>query len=250
MSQVSPLAPRRQRREAALAARRAMPRHRARHARTVGIGRLTLGFLMAGIVVVVLSVAMGGRQVTAPVSIEVGHAPIGLPADGYVLGASDAPVTIHLYEDFQCPACAAWGRTVFQDLARNELATGTARIEFHDMAFLGPESKDAARAGYAAAQQDRFWDMWSTIYVNQGRRENDGAFGRDRLIAMADGLGLDAARFAADLDSDAAAAAVAASTDDARAHGVDSTPTLLIGGRKLIGTGYDEVSAIIAAEIP
>jgi protein-disulfide isomerase len=250
MSQTSPFAPRHQRREAALAARRAVPRRRAAPPRTVGIGRLTLGFLIAGIVVVALVAALGGGQRAAPVSVEVARAPIGIPAEGYVLGASDAPVTIHLYEDFQCPACGAWGRTVFPDLARNELATGKARIEFHDIAFIGPESKDAARAGYAAAQQDRFWDMWSTLYVNQGVRENDGAFGRDRLIAMADGLGLDAARFAADLDSAAAAAAVATSTADAHAEGVDSTPTLIIGGQKLIGTGYSEVSAIIAAAIP
>jgi protein-disulfide isomerase len=250
MSQTSRLARRHQRREAALAARRAVPRRRATHPRTVGIAGLTLGFLIAGIVVVALFVALGGGQRTAPISVEVARAPIGVPAAGYVLGASDAPVTVHLYEDFQCPACGAWGRTVFPNLARNELAAGTARIEFHDIAFLGPESEDAARAGYAAAQQDRFWDMWSTLYVNQGLRENDGAFGRDRLIAMADGLGLDAARFAADLDSDAAAAAVAASTADAHADGVDSTPTLIIDGQKLIGTGYSEVSAIIDATIP
>jgi protein-disulfide isomerase len=250
MSQTSPLAPRHQRREAALAARRAVPQRRATPPRTVGIGGLTLGFLVAGIVVVALVVALGGGQRAAPVSVDVARAPVGLPAEGYVLGASDAPVTIHLYEDFQCPACGAWGRTVFPSLARNELAAGTARIEFHDIAFLGPESEVAARAGYAAAQQDRFWDMWSTLYVNQGLRENDGAFDRDRLIAMADGLGLDAARFAADLDSDAAAAAVTTSTADAHANGVDSTPTLIIDGQKLIGTGYSEVSAIILAALP
>jgi len=250
MSQTSPLAPRHQRREAALAARRAAPRPRATPSRTVGIRGLTLGFLIAGILVVALAVALGGGQRTAPVSVDVARAPVGVPAAGYVLGASDAPVTIHLYEDFQCPACGAWGRTVFPDLARNELAAGTARIEFHDIAFLGPASKDAARAGYGAAQQDRFWDMWSTLYVNQGLRENEGAFGRDRLIAMAESLGLDAARFAADLDSAAAAAAVATSTADAHAMGVDSTPTLIIGGQKLLGTGYSEVSAIIAAAIP
>lgn len=250
MSHTSPLVPRHQRREAALAARRAVPRRRATPARTIGIGRLTLGFLIAGIVVVALVVALNGGQKAAPVSVDVARAPSGVPAQGYVLGASDAPVAIHLYEDFQCPACGAWGRTVFPTLVRNELAAGTARIEFHDIAFLGLESQDAARAGYASAQQDRFWDMWSTLYANQGRRENDGAFGRDRLIAMADGLGLDAARFVADFDSAAAAAAVTTSTADAHAAGVNSTPTLIIGGQKLIGTGYSEVSAIIAAAIP
>ena len=120
---------------------------------------LSLGFLLAGVAVVALVVALGGGPKSAPIGVEVASAPIGIPAQGYVLGVIDAPVTIDLYEDFQCPACREWGRTVFPNLVQNELAAGTARIVFHDLAFIGPESQDAARAGYAAAQQDRFWDM-------------------------------------------------------------------------------------------
>jgi protein-disulfide isomerase len=167
-----------------------------------------------------------------------------------VLGQADAPVTIDLYEDFQCPACEAWGRTVFPSLASNELASGSVKIVFHDMAFLGPESADAGRAAHAAAQQGRFWDMWATIYANQGR-ENSGAFSRERLIAMADRLGLDVARFEADMDSMAAQAAIDRSRADAGRAGVTSTPTLIVDGQAFVGAQpYADIAAAIAAAAP
>jgi protein-disulfide isomerase len=160
-------------------------------------------------------------------------------------------VTIDLYEDFQCPACESWGRNVFPRLASNELAAGSARIVFHDMAFLGQESVDAGRAAYAAREQGRFWDMWATLYANQGH-ENSGAFSRDRLIAMAGQLGLDADRFVVDMDSPGATATIEGSRADARQVGVTSTPTLVIGDRLFAGVrSYTEIAAAIsAASVP
>jgi protein-disulfide isomerase len=200
--------------------------------------------------VVALAIVFGTRPTptTADTAeVTIAHVPAGLAADGFVLGRADAPVTIDLYEDFQCPACEAWGRNVFPSLAANELAAGTVRIVFRDMAFLGPESTAAGRAAHAAAQQGRFWDMWATLYANQGR-ENSGAFSRARLIAMADRLGLDVARFEADLDSTAAQAAVDRSRADASRAGVTSTPTLIIEGRAFVGVEpYPDIAAAIAA---
>ena len=118
---------------------------------------------------------------------------------------------------------------------------------FHNLAFIGPESVAAAHAGYAARQQGKFWDMWATIYGNQGR-ENGGAFGRARLVDMARAVGLDAVRFEADMDSAAATTALSASIADADTAGVSSTPTLVIAGQAYTGVvSYTEISGAIAA---
>ena len=204
----------------------------------------------AGLVVVAIAIVFGARpqptSASPAAAVTLGHAPVGILADGLVLGRAEAPVTIHLYEDFQCPACEAWGRTVLPRLATNELQSGTAKVVFHDMAFLGQESTDAGRAGYAAAQQGRFWDMWATLYANQGH-ENSGAFSRDRLIAMADRLDLDVARFQADMDSPAALASIEASRAEAGRMGVTSTPTLIIEGQQLVGLrSYSDLATAIA----
>lgn len=243
---------RRERRAAERAARHDAPGHR-RPARRIGLGILSVLGLAGGLVAVVLAIALGTRPAPAAPdasSVSIARVPATLATDGFVLGRADAPVTIDLYEDFQCPACQTWSEAVFPSLAANELAAGTVRIVFHDMAFLGPESTDAGRAAFAAAQQGRFWDMWATLYLNQGR-ENSGAFGRDRLIAMAGGLGFDVDQFAADMASSAAQASIARSQADAARAGVTSTPTLIIGGRPFVGVQpYPDIATAIASAAP
>ena len=196
---------------------------------------------------IALAILLGGATKQAPTDVSVVQAPVGIPADGFVLGHANAAVTIDLYEDFQCPACQSWGTDVFPSLVANELADGTAKIVFHNLAFIGPESAAAAHAGYAAGQQGKFWDMWATLYGNQGH-ENAGAFSRARLVAMAAGTGLDVARFEIDMDSAAAASSLSDSIAAANAVGVSSTPTLVIAGQGYVGVqSYTDISIAIAA---
>ncbi len=201
--------------------------------------------LAAGVLLIAVAVASRPSS-AAPSGSPVVSAVANLPTDGYTLGRADAPVTIDLYEDFQCPACARWGTTVFPSLAAGELASGRAKLVFHDLAFIGPESFVAAGAGQAAARQDRFWDMWATIYANQGA-ENSGALVKERLVEMARAHGLDMTRFEADMDPSVYGPAVNASIADAARIGVQSTPTLVIGGQLMVGATYAEVAAAIAA---
>lgn len=193
---------------------------------------------------------LGSRPVPAAsesAEVAIDRMPAGLASEGFALGRADAPVTIDIFEDFQCPACQRWSTDVFPRLAANEVAAGTVRLVFHDMAFLGAESTDAGLAGYAAAQQGRFWDLWATIYANQGA-ENSGALGHDRLLAMATGLGLDLPRFEADWTSAAARASLDASRADARAAGVSSTPTMMLEGQLLVGVQpYAQLATQISA---
>ena len=240
---------RRERRLAERAARHDA-RRRPQRGRSFSLGWLTALALLAGAIVVAIAMLFGSRP-AGPVadagSVTRARVPAGLAMDGLALGKADAPVTIDLYEDFQCPACESWSRNVFPKLASNELASGSVRIVFHDMAFLGQESVDAGRAAYAALQQGRFWDMWATLYANQGR-ENSGAFSRDRLIAMAGQLGLDVTRFEADMDSGSARAAIEESRADAGRAGISSTPTLVIDGQEFAGVlPYTEIADAIAA---
>jgi protein-disulfide isomerase len=248
MSAAHPTQTRRQRRLAERAARRDT-RGQRRPARRVGLGALSVLGVVGGLAAIVLAIALGAPPPAAvePAPVSIARAPAALASDGFVLGRADAPVTIDLFEDFQCPACQTWGEGVFPSLAANEVAAGTVRIVFHDMAFLGPESADAGRAAFAAAQQGRFWDMWATLYANQGR-ENSGAFSRVRLMAMAEGLGFDVERFATDMASSAAEASIAQSRADAAKAGVTSTPTLLIDGRAFVGLQpYPDIAAAISS---
>jgi protein-disulfide isomerase len=245
-SQTRPL--RRERRAAQLAARRAAQQRPAARTRQVGIGQITIVSLVAGIALISAIFLLNGQpKGTTQTDLVRAAAPAGIATAGLVLGRADAPVVVDLYEDFQCPACLSWGQNVFPTLAQHELASGTIRIQFHGFSFLGQESIDAARAAWAANEQGRFWDMWATLYANQGLHENAGAFAREQLIAMADLIGLDHARFLTDFDSPGAAHAVADSTAAATAAGVNSTPTLMLNGQRFTGAGYIDLSTAIKA---
>ena len=45
---------------------------------------------------------------------------------------------------------------------------GTAKLQFRDWPIVGPSSIDAAKAAYAAAQQNKLWRFASLTYLNQG----------------------------------------------------------------------------------
>ncbi len=211
---------------------------------------LTIGAVLAGLVLIAFAAVSSGRSpVTAAPTATIAFGPVGLVTDGYELGRPDAAVTVEVYEDFQCPACRRWGENVLPALAAQELASGEAKLVFRDLAFLGPESTSAARAGFAAAQQGRFWDLWATIYANQGR-ENSGALAEARLIEFARSLGLDVDRFTGDMASPAAHAHVSEALDRATAAGVSSTPTIVVAGSAMVGATYPEIAAAIDRAAP
>ena len=241
---------RRERRAAALAYRRTGSQRTSGAPQRIGIGVVSVISLAAGLVLVAAILVFGGQSKPVSASVARAVAPAGIPTSGRVLGNATAAVTIDLYEDFQCPACEQWGQNVFPSLVRNEVTAGTVKIVFHGFAFIGPESNDASRAAWAAERQGHFWDMWATLYANQGLHENGGAFARARLLAMADVLGLDSVRFVADLDSAAATTFVTDGLADAARAGVNSTPTLIIDGKTLRGAGYADVAAAVAAVAP
>jgi protein-disulfide isomerase len=242
----------RRRPDAVLPRRRREEPVRPPRSRTIALPLISAIALIGGALLIVMAVVGGGaRPVEGPASkgASVAGSFSGLPASGYALGRADAPVTIDLYEDFQCPACRRWGETVFPALATNELADGRARLVFHDFAFIGPESMAAARAGQAAARQNRFWDLWAALYASQGP-ENGGTITASGLTALAGSLRMDTAKFAADMGSSGAGMAVDASIADGHRLGVDSTPTLVVGGRRLVGASYAELAAAIADASP
>jgi protein-disulfide isomerase len=240
---------RRERRAQQLAERRAGRERPTGRPRSSGIGviQVTIVAVLAGLGLIAALAFLLPKPQTLGADLVRAAGPTGLPSSGMVLGRADAPVKVEVYEDFQCPVCRRWGEDVLPSLIRNELGSGTASLTYHAYAFIGQDSFVAARAAWAADRQGRFWDLWATLYANQGLHENAGAFTTERVVAMADLVGLDHDRFVADLGSSEARAAIDASSGAAVAAGVTGTPTVVVNGRVVDGTGYAAVSAAIAA---
>ena len=167
------------------------------------------------------------------------------------LGSPDAPVSIDLWADFQCPGCMQLANRVEPPLVTQFVEQGWAKITFHDAAFQGTGSYDksveAAAAARCAADQGKFWQMHDWLFANSGERV--GAFLPDKLTALAEAAGLDVTAYASCMATGDKQAAVRQDTNDAVAMGINSTPTLLIDGSPYTGavTVADIGDAIVAA---
>jgi protein-disulfide isomerase len=194
----------------------------------------------------------GGALVTPPpVVAPASFTPTQL-ADGNALGRADAPVTVEVWADYQCPYCARFSAQVEPQIITTYVSTGTVRLVFRDLAFLGDESRWAAVAAQLAEQQDMFWPYHDYLFANQ-LGENVGSFDVERLEEMAGRIGLDRSAFDAGLQLDAARARFAqiqaASQADATALGITATPTVVVNGTKLDGNDWDTIRAAIDAAI-
>jgi protein-disulfide isomerase len=147
----------------------------------------------------------------------------GIPQDGIALGDPAAPVTMVEFADLQCPFCREYAQNVLPELIDRYVRTGKVRLELHLLRFIGEDSDVLARTAAGAAAKDRMWHVVELAYARQGR-ENSG-YADERFI---DELARDAGLEKVD-DGPAAEETVAAGEEAARAAGIDSTPSFLIG---------------------
>ena len=169
----------------------------------------------------------------------------GIPQDGNVLGATDAPVTLIQYEDFQCPSCLRYTVDYEPFLIEEYVRPGLMRIELRHFPVVGTESTTAARGAVCAGEQDRFWEYANRLFVIQagdGFRPDRGAFDEPALIDLAGDLGLDEDAFTACLANPDTLSAVSANDSAARAIGFRGTPSFMLNGTPLQGAPGTEDS--------
>lgn len=154
----------------------------------------------------------------------------GLPQDGTRLGEEDAPVSIRLYEDFQCPACGQFARETLPEVIGRHVEPGDAKLVSETLAFLGPDSVSTARAAIAAGEQDRYWQYAALLFENQGA-ENSGYATEEFLTNLAEETeGLDVAEWDEARDDAFVEEELRAVQGRANEDGVNSTPSLVVSG--------------------
>jgi protein-disulfide isomerase len=92
-----------------------------------------------------------------------------------------------------------------------------------------PHAMGAAAAAEAAALQGRFWEMHDMLYENQDSLDERS------LLAYADALNLDLARFAEDLTSPEVQELILSDQYDGARSGVNATPTFYVNGARYDG---------------
>jgi cyclophilin family peptidyl-prolyl cis-trans isomerase/protein-disulfide isomerase len=150
--------------------------------------------------------------------------------DDWSWGPEDAPVTLIAYAGFQCPHCAELAAALSE--LRAAYPDDLRLVYRHlPLATLHDKAELAARAAQAAGAQGQFWPMHDRLFEEQEvwAAAQPDLF-QQWLVEQARDLGLDAGRFAADLDSPETVAAVRQDYDEAVGMGLSGTPSLAING--------------------
>jgi protein-disulfide isomerase len=148
-------------------------------------------------------------------------------------GPSDAKVTIIEFSDFECPHCREFSQT----LRSIEPQYPQIRVVFKDFPLtqVHPWAETAAIAARCAYIQkpDAFWTFQAQIFDNQDLISTENVW--DKLTSFAAQDGLDADAFKTCMSSPEAKEAVEANHREGEALNINSTPTVFVNGRPLVG---------------
>lgn len=145
----------------------------------------------------------------------------GPSGEDHVRGPEDAPLVL-VYADFECPYCA---------VAAGQLEGAPVRSVFRHFPVRTshPRAWAAAGAAEAAGLQGRFWEMHDLLFADQGRLEDPHLWARART------LGLDLERFDADRRGEVVLARIRRDFESGVKGGIVTTPTLIVGDRRVAG---------------
>lgn len=146
-----------------------------------------------------------------------------LGAADHVRGPELAPVTVVEYGDFECPHCKKATGAVNLLLTR---FGEQMRFAFRPFPLEGihPHALRAAEAAECAAGQGKFWEMHDLLFEKQEHLELRQIFDYART------LGLDMARFTAEMDDGIYLQRVREHQRSGDASGVRGTPTFFVNG--------------------
>ncbi|MCG8412807.1 MAG: DsbA family protein [Pseudomonadales bacterium] len=174
------------------------------------------------------------------------YSPVEIADNDHVRGRDNNPVSIVVYADFQCPACATEHDNMTQ-----------VWPEIRDKAFLvfrhfpittsHPHSWTASLYAEAAARQGRFWEMHDYLFATQSiwsaLPDAEGEFDSYALE-----LNLDIDRLHTDIESEEVIAKVRNDQRGGNASGVRGTPAVFINGRQIARPTQERIREVVEEE--
>lgn len=192
--------------------------------------RMIIWFSAALVVVIA---GIGAYQVATEIPAELPRkdGTMSLPLDetDWTKGSKTPKMTFTEYSDFQCPACGS-----YYPMLEEMFAEYKDKISFTYRHFPLPQHKNAIPAAYAseaAGAQGKFWEMADMLFKNQADW-SESVSAQITFEGYAQKLGLDMAKYKADVKSDAVKAKVERDLQSGKLSQVNQTPTFFINGKK------------------
>lgn len=214
---------------------------------------IILGVVGVAVIIAALLIVPSLQPVGDIVTITPHERPM---VDGRAMGDPNAPVTIEVYEDFQCPACKTFSEQIEPQVVEAYVATGDVYYIYRHFPFIDDraprnESDQAANASMCARDENRFWDYHDMLFANWNG-ENQGAFNDKRLVAFAEALGLEMESFNQCFNAKLNKDEIDADLQSGRDSGVTGTPSVLVNARMITPgfvPSFAEISEAVEAEL-
>jgi protein-disulfide isomerase len=167
-----------------------------------------------------------------------------------VQGAEDAPVEIIEYASYTCPHCAAFHEGPYKQLKKDFIDTGKVKFVYREVYFdrYGLWASMIARC----AGPEKFFGLSDLIYAGQSDWARAGGpteiVGELRKIGRLAGLDNDSLE-ACLQDANKAQTLVTWYQENAEEHGIESTPSFIVNGKKVSNQSYADFKALIEAEL-
>lgn len=155
--------------------------------------------------------------------------------DKEVLGNPNASVSVQIYSDLECPACAQ--ASTFLDVLIEKFPD-QLKITYHHFPLesIHPDAFGAAVAAECAGKQGKFWKFVKYAYKFQKELDTKN------LKKHALNLALDTDAFNTCLDNDETADLVKADLKSSLRQGIKGTPSFSVNGKVLkLGSGQEEI---------
>ena len=156
-------------------------------------------------------------------------------------GPQEAPVTIVVFEDYQCPYCAGL-EPLLRQVSETYPKDAKLVIKHFPLAIHG-YAKKAAIASLAAGKQGKFWEMHEKLLANQ-RDLSD-----IKVKAIVGELSLNVEQFDKDLKDPFLASFIEKDTNDGIRAGVQGTPTIFVNGKPFNQRSPEGFRQAIEAEL-
>jgi protein-disulfide isomerase len=166
------------------------------------------------------------------------------------LGEADAPVTVIEYAMFTCPHCAAFHDEVLPRLKEEFIDTGKVRLVFREVYFNRPSLWAAMVA--RCAPEDRYFGIADLLFETQ--QQWAAADTNEAMVQALYSVGKQAGLTEEELnaclaDREFAETLVAEFQKNSQEHGIEATPSFVIGGETLGNMSYEDFAARLNEEL-
>jgi predicted DsbA family dithiol-disulfide isomerase len=156
-------------------------------------------------------------------------------------GSEKAPVTIAVFDDYQCPYCARLEPQLKQILERYPQQVKLVIKQFP--LKMHPQAMPAAKAALAAHRQGKFWDMHEKLFQKQNE------LNEIKIKELAQSLGLDMGKFEKDMKDPEIERMINQDLQNGFKIQVQGTPTVFVNGKLVRRADIRGILEVVESEL-